>query len=360
MTTEVDGTVRQEFEVGPNSELSVSNVSGRIHVQGKPGNTIRVKAMRSSSSRREPANVDIRREGNKVSVQTKASQFGLMNFGRVSPVQYDIEVPIDCAMQLNAVSADILVSGTRAGLSLQTVSGDLRMDDIAGDITMTTVSGDIVANALSGTVVARTTSGDCIIRSSRLRRFSINTVSGDFDIESPLFEGEQCFAKSVSGDLCMLVPPDTAATVQLKSVSGSVECRLPAEIIRSGRRHWQGRINGGGASLEMNSVSGDLAINPSGSARSPSPEPVASVAHVAPVQPSKESRVPMPEEWGPSATPGGNEEPGPRDSAESPRAEAAAVSKEPDMPPDTTDILQALERGEISVDEAMTKLGEVG
>ncbi len=206
--------------------------------------------------------------------------------------------------------------------------------------------------------MARTTSGDCQIKSSRLRRFSLNTVSGDFGIETPLVAGEQCFAKTVSGDLQLALPPDTGATVQLKSVSGSVECQLPAEIIKSGRRHWQGRINGGGASLEMSSISGDLTIakgkqsgadgNMSPTLQSPRapetqapPKPAESRAYA---QSSREDDAPFAAEA--SSTLDGS-------------SDTAGIASS-ESGGGTTAILSALERGEITVEEAMERLEEAG
>ncbi len=138
MTSEEAAGTEKVFEVGQGSQLSVSNVSGRINVSARPEPLIRVRATRAGRNKGDVSQIDIRQDGNKVSVQTKAGQFGLMNFGRLSRVDYDIEVPIDCSVQLNAVSADISVDGCRSSVSVQTVSGDTNLRDVAGEITMTT------------------------------------------------------------------------------------------------------------------------------------------------------------------------------------------------------------------------------
>jgi len=220
------------------------------------------------------------------------------------------------------------------------------MKDIAGDITVTTVSGDIDASQLSGTLVARTTSGNAKVAASRLRRFSINSVSGDFTLETPLLNDEHCNAKTVSGDLNLQLPSDAGATVQLKSISGNVSCELPAEIIKAGRRHWQGRINGGGGNVEMNSVSGDLRILRSVRGWSDGPGPD-----------NNTDWTPTP----PEVLHAADESHG--DSGMATDVQSAAESDAVEEPageggPDpTAEILGALERGEITVEEAMEKLG---
>lgn len=257
-------------------------------------------------------------------------------------------MPKDCSVRLNTVGADVKITGTRAEVGVQTVSGDVTLNDIAGDLTATTVSGDIEGGLISGTLVARTTSGDCKLRRSRLRRFSVNSVSGDFSIETPLISGEQCYAKTISGDLSLMVPGDTKATIHLKSVSGSVGCELPAEIVRSGRRHWQGRINGGGAQLEMTSVSGDLSIRRGDGAVSDRPEPP---------QPPRTPTPPRePANWREDepaiAEPVIESEAGVENTA-------PAWSGEEGSKQSTAEILAALERGELTVDEAMGRLDDL-
>lgn len=352
MTTETEQTVDQRFSMGPRPELSVSNVSGRISIHATDGSEIVVRANKRGSSRsRGNTQVDVRRDGNKVSVQTRSGAVGLVNFGRSSAVDYDIQVPRECLIRVHGVSSDVDVEGTRADLGVQTVSGDVQVRDVAGDLTMTTVSGDVVAADLSGTLVARTTSGDGRILHSRLRRFSVNSVSGDFTLESPLLADEHCHAKTVSGDLELLVPPDTGATIQLKSVSGSVACELPAEIIKSGRRHWQGRINGGGGHVEMNSVSGDLRIRRAGSKATEERQPrhAEHPDFVRTPSPPRPPSPPEPVNWGGSA----RESAGGLDEEESPPASAPTEGQE-----QASEVLRALERGELTVEEAMARLEE--
>jgi DUF4097 and DUF4098 domain-containing protein YvlB len=341
--------------MGPGSELSVSNVSGRIDVKANEGSEIIVRYRKSGSSRaQENTQVDVHREGNRVTVQTRSGPVGLINFGRASSVNYDIVMPRDCAVRLHSVSGDVLLHGSRAGAGIQTVSGNAQMRDVTGDITITTVSGDVVASELTGTLVARTTSGDGQFLASRLRRFSINTVSGDFVIDTPLIADEHCNAKTVSGDLELMLPPDGGATIQLKSISGSVSCEIPAEIIKSGRRHWQGRVNGGGGNVEMNSVSGDLKIrrNMSQFERQTSWGPKTPEPPRAP-RPPEPPRAPVP----PKLVSGWPAEQEPDVPTTAAASDAQPSEAQPPQDDGTADILRALEKGEISVEEAMERLG---
>jgi hypothetical protein len=199
------------------------------------------------------------------------------------------------------------------------------------------------------------------LRSSHLRRFNLNTVSGDILLETPLATGEHYLAKTISGDLQISVPPDTGATVQMKSVSGDVHSDLPAEIIKSSRRNWQGRIGGGGANVEMSSVSGDLRIAlGSGAAYRRSPEPTPPSAPAGrpeePASVSPEPRPITPTPPVPAAPPAPETAPAPGAFTSATEPEHAPSAPAPSGEPDTTRILRMLAQGEISVDDAMARL----
>jgi hypothetical protein len=313
----------QQFEVGPAPALVIRNVSGRIRIEAGQEGIIRIRATRHGSARAMAnTTVEIERDGDRITVQTGPAHSHPLRLGfNLSSVDYDVTVPPHCEVRAKAVSADVIVRGTQAPVSVETVSGDVSLEQGAGSYGITTVSGDVVSRGLSGELALRTTSGDARITASRLTSFNLNTVSGDVIIESPLIAGQHYFAKTVSGDLHVLVPEGTGVTVQMKSVSGSVKSELPAEIIKAGRRSWQGRINGGGATLEMQSVSGDLRI-----AR------------------------------GMQATEG--TEPAGDQSADEPREPSAAPEPSAPVAEDSEmlAILKALEAGDITLDEATSRL----
>lgn len=269
-TLEREDTVDRTFDVSLPAELELKTVSGRVTVRGGPGNQIRVHAVKNgSTSARANTAIEISTSAHRVSVQTRGQAggggiFGV-NFmvGNLASVDYEIEVPHQCAVRVSAVSADVHLEDVSGATGIKTVSGDARVENVNGNLSVHTVSGDVEGKSLHGELTARTTSGDSRFRSCALSAFNLNSVSGDFSIETSLTAGRNYTARTVSGDLHLLVPPGTGATVQLKSVSGDTSVQgLPVEVIKSGKRRWQGRINGGGSvTLEMTSVSGDLRLS---------------------------------------------------------------------------------------------------
>ncbi|HLJ66101.1 MAG TPA: DUF4097 family beta strand repeat-containing protein [Chloroflexota bacterium] len=340
MATATDELVEQEFEVGAGSELAVSCVSGRIRVRGEGTGRIAVRARKHGRERAvENTRIELEQEGNRVTARVRSDAAGLLGSvtGGVAAVDFEITVPEDCAVHAKAVSADVSVHGARGALQVESVSGDVDVAD-AGGARITTVSGDVSGRGMSGAFALNTTSGSVELTDSRLSSFNCHTVSGDLTIETPLAAGEHYRAQTVSGDLTLLVPAGTGATVQLKSVSGDVHSELPAEIIKAGRRHWQGRINGGGANVEMTTVSGDLALRSSSTleAELTATPPVPPVPAVPPTPPTPPD-MSTPEDR----------------ASDRPAVEQSARHG------DTTAVLKDLEEGKISVEDALARLREL-
>jgi DUF4097 and DUF4098 domain-containing protein YvlB len=264
METMTGDEIQQEYSVGSPAQFTLNTVSGSVVVAAGDEGVIRVHATKSGSEEAKAnTRIEIEQSGSSVTVHTRNDRSGgfFGKGGTMASVHFVISVPPATSVELHTVSADARVSGITGNLRVQTVSGDVSAADMQGESQLTTVSGDVTAERLSGTLTLHTTSGDARISGSSLRDFNLHSVSGDFYLDTPLTAGEHYYANTVSGDLQLSIPEGTGVTVQMKTVSGEVHTGFAnADIIKSGRRHWQGRINGGGANLEMHSVSGDLSI----------------------------------------------------------------------------------------------------
>ncbi|MBF9222710.1 DUF4097 family beta strand repeat-containing protein [Hymenobacter ruricola] len=126
--------------------------------------------------------------------------------------------------------------------------GDLTVRDVAGDLELNVKNGDIKLTNVTGPVVANTVSGDIQVRFAPMRQgpSSISTVSGDVDVS---------------------MPSNTKSTLHLRSVSGEVYTDFDLTMGSKGdnMQHIGGQvvdgtINGGGNSVSLKTVSGDIFV----------------------------------------------------------------------------------------------------
>jgi len=224
------------------------------------------------------------------------------------------EVPADASIEYHGVSADLTSIGFSGVQQYRTVSGDLVLNDLAGEIGVRGVSSDVSLRAIAPIrLEMNTVSGDISAFAPRFDELSCATVSGDVEVEGSLAASDTHRVETVSGDLSMGVDDNLA--LEVRGLSTDVEVSVPhrSEGSRDRRRYV---IGDGTAHLLFRSMSGDVSVR---AARR-----------------TGDSRVPPP--------------PAP------PAPPLALMDTDAQL-----EVLRALERGEIDVDEAGRRLaGGIG
>ena len=360
-TTDAGASVDKIFSISDHCRFSLDNPSGRVRVVGSDRSQIELHATRRgnpTSARYQATRVEFSQEGDTVSVRTildpSAAFADLGTLGGIAAemlnvfgelirpnnfpceVEYEVRVPRCADLDLKGVSSSIALHGVQGALRARSVSGNVTADDLTGDLDLASVSGQIRAHAVAGRLAIESVSGD-VETAGTLSAVRAKTVSGAIEIAGPLDVNGTYDLHSVSGNATLRVPGSTGATVTVRGMSSAVSCDLPCQITRNrtgpGKHQWQGVVSGGGATVRFQSVSGNLRL---------------SELRLAPT-------APLP------AAP--TETTSPEESVALP-VETAAIPDAPTVTPtETTDddtmtmqVLKGLERGDLSVDEALRRL----
>jgi hypothetical protein len=322
-----DETLEQTFQVTAPPRLKISNIRGSIVIQaGEPG-VIAVKAVKhGNSDSSKHINIEMTQEADgSVRVETRSNEAFLGFLSHPPKVDYTVHVPQNITLDASAISSSVNVSGLEGDFKFNTVSGDVVLASLTGPIKLNAVSGDVSATRLAGDIKVETVSGDVRLAESSFPSADGTTVSGELVIQTPLAEGPYRFS-SVSGDVHVVVPTNTHCTGKISSVSGKIRSSLPVTVTRLGNGSKVTEIQGGGTKITLNSVSGDLSIEtegvPATAVPAASPFPAAPVPPIPPVPPAPPS-PPVP-----------------------PAAPAAP-------PLSTAEILQRIELGEMTVEDAL-------
>ncbi|CAN5667202.1 hypothetical protein BH23CHL7_BH23CHL7_12940 [soil metagenome] len=288
--------------IGIAGELALRNVSGRVRLAGIDGAEV-IVLVRAGRAREPELNVERspgrlvvepRRDGNRL--------FGL-TFDTGGSYEFDVQVPRGARIDIKAVSADIDGSDLAGDQKYKTVSGDVRLNGASGKLSVMTVSGDVrLHDGGELEIDAATTSGDLTVEATLLRQLGVRTVSGDVRAQARLQPGARHSVETVSGDLNLVV------------AGGGVTVESSRALDLGRRRSDPIVVGDGSARLMFRSMSGDQRVTLGGRAGEAS----------APDIPS------------PPAPP------------EPPR--------EPVSAEDRLEILRALERGELDIDEAARRL----
>lgn len=331
-----------EHEVGATGLIAIRVHSSAVRLRAVDGSTARITdptgtLERSARIERGPGSLSVRagHADRTFSLGVASVEFVA---GRRTP-DLDVEVPSGATVVIESASGDLTAVGLTGDQRYRTASGDVDLREVSGRLALDGVSGDVtVVTSGSSAIAARTVSGDLRIRGGHdLTACRIATTSGDIQLEGR-FTGSGPFSiETVSGDT--LLAPSGGVRIEAKTVTGDLRSTVPSSQ-DGGRGARTMTIRDGGATLTVRSLSGDIRVEEPARAVRPSGDTptIALAAPTAPVAPEA-PRPPEP----PLAPP-------------SPVGVAAADAVRSTAAGDPMTILQALERGEIDVDEASRRL----
>jgi DUF4097 and DUF4098 domain-containing protein YvlB len=224
----------KSYTLDAKGHLEIHNVNGKIQVEPSTGNTVDIEATKKArGASTEAAKAALERvsivedvSGDQIRIDTKVTRsegFSFMN-GNVQ-VEYRVKVP--------------------AG----------------ADVKFTTVNGGVEVTGLQGHVVAETTNGGVTAR-ELTGQLEASTTNGGLDIDLARMPEGGVKLDCTNGGIKVRLPRDARATISARISNGGINAdNLPVEMSGdNSRRHFEGRMNGGGPRLEVEGVNGGIRL----------------------------------------------------------------------------------------------------
>jgi DUF4097 and DUF4098 domain-containing protein YvlB len=225
-------------------ELEIRNVSGPIQIEGWSQDYVQLHYVKRARSERylDQFEIEIEPRGARLSIRPIYRNIAGSPFGSVS---FDLKVPASVKeIRANNISGAITIENMGAGVdqALETVSGrigtercgNLRAKSISGSIQFASDGKTLDINSTAGRVQGQ------ILGLDPDGSVEIDTISGGVDLE--VFSGFD-------------------ADLRLRSVSGSVSCEFPVQIVEQKRNKIEGTVGSGMVPFEVNTVSGRISID---------------------------------------------------------------------------------------------------
>lgn len=266
--------------VSADARVSVENMTGSISVSAWDRGEVHVGGSLGDGVEK----LEIDGGGNHLDIRVRYPEsrgwFG--GDSNAEPSRLEIKVPRAVVLDLEAVSADIDVTGVDSkGLEAESVSGNVTVDaraaeasisSVSGDLqlridtrelSMESVSGDINANGnIRGSLRAEVVSGDLDITTGELNEVRLSSVSGDVQLQAALANSGRLSAETVSGDLKLRFPGTLSAEIEAETFSGDIRSSVgKVEKAGFGSGSTLGaRVGSGSARISLETFSGDIQI----------------------------------------------------------------------------------------------------
>jgi hypothetical protein len=367
--------------IGTNGRLSIKSITGTLRVRGVDGDEARltvryrIRAADQDSAERalDTGRVIVDRGPGSLEVETPERRLStglawLFGGARVG-ADFTVDVPWGTKVRYETMSGSIEATSLVGDQKYRTVSGDIRLWSLGGLVEAGSISGSITLDDGGDLRLrANTISGGIKVRARRFYGLTLSSTSGSIAVVGALDPSGDHRAESISGSV--VLTPLNGVTAELRAVSGSIVSDVEHRL-EGGRGHWRSIVGDGAALFRVNSTSGSLRIM----AARPGDYVATAAAPAAPSTPPAPS--PSAPAWTtPSSPPSSGSDKVPAAPAE-PAEPPASTAAEESGPPQTEEtwnpdesgdveqdlaqdeelaVLQALERGEIGVDEAAERL----
>jgi len=323
-------SIQKTFDVPGASHLVVENIQGPITVIGwdRPQTEV------SASPEQDWVTIEIEQHDDKVIARTKTEpgQHKWLNWfdgSRTPHVEYVVNVPYATDLEIKNIEGPITVRQCKGKIRINNVDGKVTLDHTEGDIRAETVNGALAASHLHGAPQLKTVNGKLKVQESELSGLSAHTVNGKIKATAIWAADAKISLHTVNGDCELTVPADFQAKASAHGINVSVTVG-EAETITRQFSGWHGTIgpevgsdHDSQAEITFHTVNGHLRIDDSAPAAGTSTRFAKQAASAA--EPVHVKVAPPPEE--------------------------ASVEKE--APKTQLEILQMVERGEMTVQEAL-------
>jgi hypothetical protein len=222
----------RSYKVAPGARLEIINVNGKITADASDGDSIEIKAERTAKATTDEAardilsKIEMREEAGDARVRIEVRPPRMRGSGH--EIKWTIKVPKGVAVDLRTTNGGVVMNGLR------------------GDVRARSTNGGIKGYGIAATNVdASVTNGGVEIELANA------PSSGSIELES------------VNGGVSLRLPSESKADVTARCVNGGISVDgLALEIIgEQTRRKVEGKLNGGGARVNLETTNGGVRIS---------------------------------------------------------------------------------------------------
>jgi hypothetical protein len=217
------------YTVAPGGQVEVVNVNGLVQVEPGTGQTVEIRAERRAKASSDDA------------AKTLLGKVQMLEDSKPDALRVEAKVPKSAGWN-SGVDIKFFVK-LPAGLHVvaRTTNGGIKLLRLPNDVEATTVNGGVEGEGLSGTVRASSTNGGVNLSLAGVAAGGVR-------------------AETVNGGVHVEIPRDAKANVSARVVNGGlgVENLTLESIGEQSRRRVEGKLNGGGPSVELEATNGGV------------------------------------------------------------------------------------------------------
>ena len=236
--------------VTPGMNLSVANYAGEVFIEGWDKNAIRIRTDHSDEDK-----VMVTPAQGSISVKA----FSKHEDDRIADLR--LIVPVWMNVAISGIHTDVIVTGTKGQVKVETVHGDVIVRGGRRRIDLNTVNDDICVSDAAGVVRAETVNGDAYVWRTVSDSVDVSTVNGDVVYEGSMGPHGTYRFTSHNGDISVAMPRSASAAVAVSTFSGDFESNFPVTLTGTQNpKRFQFCVGNCSARVELESFQGTIQL----------------------------------------------------------------------------------------------------
>ena len=227
----------RSYPLEAGGEVRIVNTNGKIEIEGTDGSTVEVRAEKIARGATDAAarellpRITIKEDIKPDRVWLETERMSGIMIGAGFEVRYHVRAP------------------KRSVVNITNTNGQVALSALDGKVRAQTTNGGVNGRNLSGGVDARSTNGG---------------VSIDMASVGP----DSITLRTTNGGVTLTLPDRTKANLTASCTNGGINVSSleNLEISEQSRRRLEGRLNGGGTSIEVRTTNGGIRVRPRGAA----------------------------------------------------------------------------------------------
>jgi hypothetical protein len=271
LAAEFDRTV----QASAGMRLDVRLFGGEVAVRAWEKDEVRVRSSHFSSDE-----IEMVTSGKEIQVRART------RVGAPHGIDLEIDVPAWMAANVVGPYVDVTFSGTRAGVSVETVRGDIRVTGGQGTIALSSIEGQVVLDGATGqaklraanngirvagfhgTLQAETVDGSVRLLQVAATDVDVSTMSGDILWEGPLVADGRYQLVTHSGDIDVTLPAASSdVTITAHALEGHVLSRFAPRLVPSSDHQVALVLGSGSQRFDVESFNGMISLRPAEAGR---------------------------------------------------------------------------------------------
>jgi DUF4097 and DUF4098 domain-containing protein YvlB len=223
------------YALTPGGQIEIVNTNGKVQIEGADVESVEIRAERIARATTDAAardllpRIEIKEEIAPDRIRIETGRIEGITIGIRTEVRYTVRAPRTAVVRVTNTNGEVSATGLTAQLFARTTNGPVKATDVAGEVT------------------ARTTNGEVEVELAELTaKVSLQTTNGGVELT---------------------VPDDAKADLSASCTNGGINVSgLKLETTESSRRRVEGKLNGGGALIDVRTTNGGIRVRSRSSA----------------------------------------------------------------------------------------------